>query len=357
MVRPDSRQPVLAAVAGSGGNPYRLRRLTLEAPRDDEVLVRIVACGICHTDVDMAEGCAAPAVFGHEGAGVVMRVGKSVSRLKPGDSVVLSFASCGRCAACEAGRPADCDHFMTLNFGGSRLDGSNGFEENVSGHFFGQSSFATYALATERNAVKIDASLPLDVMAPLGCGLQTGAGTVIHSLAVSRGQSLVIAGAGSVGLGALMAARIQGASRRIVVEPVAERRRLALELGATAAFSPEQALAGAIRAGLPEGADGLVDTAGDPTLHRAIPDWLSDRGRVAWLTGGPGAPLKPGQHGRPVIQGDADPQRFIPAMIGWYRAGDFPVQKLIRRYPFEAINQAHADAAAGRVIKAVLIMS
>ncbi|TBW51269.1 NAD(P)-dependent alcohol dehydrogenase [Marinobacter halodurans] len=348
--------PICAAVAGDGGHPFRLASLSLEAPREDEVLVRIVACGICHTDIDMAASCATPTVLGHEGAGIVERVDKDVTTVEPGDHVVLSFASCGDCAACNNGAPADCDAFMAANFAGARLDGSQALSDGVSGHFFGQSSFATHALANARNTVKVDPDLPLEHLAPLGCGLQTGAGTVVHSLAVAPRQSLVIVGAGAVGLGALMAARRTGARPIVVVEPVAQRRSLALELGADDALSPEQALAGGIAAAFPRGVDGLIDSAGDSGIFRAIPDWLAHGGAVAYLTGGYGGGLKDGQTGLSVIQGDADPQRFIPQMIDWYRAGSFPIDRLITRYPFDAINTAQADAAAGRVIKPVLVM-
>lgn len=349
-------QLITAAVAGSGGAPYRLSPLELEPPGPDEVLVRIVACGICHTDIDMTAGCDTPTVFGHEGAGIVERVGDNVEGLSSGDHVVLSFDSCGKCAACEEGAPADCEDFMAANFSCARLDGSNGLSDGVSGHFFGQSSFATHALASYRNAVKVDHDLPLDILAPLGCGLQTGAGTVVHSLAMGDSQSLVIVGAGAVGLGALMAAKRVGARPLVVVEPVEERRKLALALGADHALAPEDALDGSVRERLPDGASFLIDTTGDGAVFQAIPDWLTDEGQVAYLTGAEGGGLKAGQSGHSVIQGDADPQQFIPQMIEWYRAGEFPVDRLVTRYAFEDIDRAYADAAASRVIKAVLVM-
>ncbi|BES69079.1 NAD(P)-dependent alcohol dehydrogenase [Marinobacter nanhaiticus D15-8W] len=349
-------QPVRAAVAGDNGRPFRMASLELEAPRPEEVLVRLVACGICHTDVGMTAGCAAPTVFGHEGAGIVEQVGANVSRLAPGDPVVLSFDSCGNCSACRAGMPAACDHFMAANFSCARLDGSNALSDGVNGHFFGQSSFATYALASTRNAIRVDRDLPLDVLAPLGCGLQTGAGTVVHSLSIGEDKSLVITGAGAVGLGALMAAKRVGARPLIVVEPVEERRELALALGADYALTPENALEGGIAERLADGASFLIDTAGDSAVFQAIPDWLTDDGQVAYLTGAEGGGLKPSQSGRSVIQGDADPQQFIPQMIEWYRAGEFPVDRLVTRYAFEDIDRAYADAAASRVIKAVLVM-
>ncbi|WP_129140762.1 alcohol dehydrogenase catalytic domain-containing protein [Modicisalibacter coralii] len=350
------RQTIRAAVAGRSGARWRLETLELDAPRDDEILVRIHACGICHTDLDMAASCPTPSVLGHEGAGIVEVVGRDVDDLAPGDAVVLSFAACGACAACRAGHPADCAHFMTLNFAGTRLDGSNALSDGVRGHFFGQSAFATHALAARRNAVRVDRELDLALVAPLGCGLQTGAGTVVNSLALAAGEGLAIVGAGAVGLGALLAANIVGAEPRVVIEPLAERRELAASLGATRTLAPEAALAGGMRDAFPAGAPALIDTAGDAAIFAAIPGWLAADGRVAWLTGAAGGGLEPGQQGHSVIQGDADPQRFIPWLLDAHRRGDFPLERLITRYPFEAIEAAAEDAEAGRVIKPVLVM-
>lgn len=186
---------IQAAVLRKKGGPLKIESLDLQGPRDDEVLVRIVATGICHTDIDFCDdwdGAADPVVLGHEGAGVVERVGKGVKR---GDHVVLSYQSCGRCRHCRRGHPTDCEHFYEANFGFKRLDGSNALQRSgVRGHFFGQSSFATHSLVTERNLVKVPKGLRLEVLAPLGCGLQTGAGTVMNSLKVSAGASIAIFG-------------------------------------------------------------------------------------------------------------------------------------------------------------------
>ena len=207
---------IQAAVLRKTGRPLKIESLEMECPRDDEVLVRIVASGICHTDISFVDDWAeaeGAVVLGHEGAGVVEQVGKKVKSVKRGDHVVISYQSCGKCRACKGGRPAHCEHFYEANFGFARLDGSNALQRSgVRGHFFGQSSFATYSLATERNIVKVPKDLNLEILAPLGCGLQTGAGTVMNSLTVSKGESIVVFGTGSVGLAAIMAARIVGAN-------------------------------------------------------------------------------------------------------------------------------------------------
>jgi aryl-alcohol dehydrogenase len=226
---------IRAAVLREPGRPLRIEKLEMEGPREDEVLVRLVASGICHTDIDFCDsGGVGPAVLGHEGAGVVERLGKSVKGVRVGDHVVLSYQSCGQCRACRGDQPADCQRFYEANFGFQRLDGSKALESSgVRGHFFGQSSFATHTLATMRNLVKVPRTLPLELLAPLGCGLQTGAGTVMNSLAVKAGSSIAVFGAGAVGLAAVMAARIVGARTIIAVDIKPLRLKLALQLGAT----------------------------------------------------------------------------------------------------------------------------
>jgi len=228
---------IRAAVLRKKGGPLQIESLELEGPRDDEVLVRIVASGICRTDIDICEdwdSANTPVVLGHEGAGVVEQVGKLVKGVKQGDHVVLSYQSCGHCRQCRSGHPSGCEHLYEANFGFKRLDGSNALQRSgVRGHFFGQSSFATHALATERNLVVVPKDLNLELLAPLGCGLQTGAGTVINSLKIKGGASIAIFGTGAVGIAAVMAARIVGACPIIGVDIHQMRLELALELGAT----------------------------------------------------------------------------------------------------------------------------
>ncbi len=161
---------IQAAVLRQGGGALEIESLEMEGPRDDEVLVRLVASGICHTDIDFCDDWTGPpVVLGHEGAGVVEQVGRKVKGVQPGDHVVLSYQSCGRCPECRSGHPTVCEHFWDVNFGFQRLDGSNALHlSGVRGHFFGQSSFSTQALATGRNLVKVPQDLPLKFLAPLG---------------------------------------------------------------------------------------------------------------------------------------------------------------------------------------------
>jgi len=361
--RAATTRAIRAAVLRKAGGPLRIERLELEAPREDEVLVRIVAAGICRTDIDLCDEHGAaeePVVLGHEGAGIVEQAGKRVKKVRRGDHVVLSFQSCGRCSACRGGRPAHCARLYQANFGFRRLDGSNALASSgVGGHFFGQSSFATYALATERNLVKVPKDLPLELLAPLGCGLQTGAGTVLNTLRVRKGASVAVFGSGAVGLAAVMAARIAGARPIIAVDVVAARLALALELGATHALDNRRGrLAARIAAITGGGVDYVLEITGAPAMERIGAALLNPRGTLALVARPDGNASLPGRRRRvSVIQGDSVPQRFIPRLIALWRSGRFPIERLVRPYPFGAINRAIADARRGRTIKPVLRMS
>lgn len=354
---------IQGAVLRKQGGPLRIESLELEGPRDDEVLVRIVASGICHTDIDLCDcwdSADSPVVLGHEGAGVAEQVGKHVKGVECGDHVVLSYQSCGHCRQCRSGRPTDCEHFWELNFGFARLDGSNAMQRSgVRGHFFGQSSFATLALATKRNLVKVPEDLPLEMLAPLGCGIQTGAGTVMNSLKVSKGASIAIFGTGAVGLAAVMAARIVGADPIIGVDIKPKRLELALELGATHVIDNHQNdVASCVKEITGSGVDFVVETTGNRKIHRLAIDVLNPHGIVADLTGASGTDSLPdGRKTLGIIQGDAVPQSFIPKLIELYRAGEFPFDRLVKFYDFSQIDEAIADAKRGDTIKPVLRVS
>jgi aryl-alcohol dehydrogenase/geraniol dehydrogenase (NAD+) len=361
-----------AAIARAQQAPLTLEDIDVAAPRPDEVLVRMAATGICHTDVVCVNGFPVPMpiVLGHEGAGVVEAVGSGISGLAPGDHVLLSFNSCGSCANCKSHEPAYCHQFLGLNFGGMRLeDGSSPLShlgEKVHGQFFGQSSFATLAIARAVNAVKVDRSLPLASLAPLGCGVQTGAGAVMNSLKVRAGRSLLVFGCGAVGLSAVMAAKIVGAGAIVVVEPNAARRALALELGATRALDPKgpDDLVGALREAGGGGFDYALDTSGIPAVMKTAVDVLLPNGMLGLIgIPPPDAPMPMsimdlymrGLGVKCVVEGDADPQVFIPKLVELYRAGKLPLDRLIKQFPFERINDAFAAAMDGSVIKPVVI--
>jgi aryl-alcohol dehydrogenase len=357
---------VRAAVIEAKDGPFVFRDVEVDAPRSDEVVVRIVATGVCHTDAHIrSQGYAAPLplVLGHEGAGVVERVGSDVTSVVPGDRVVMSFPSCGRCHHCLAGHPAYCDHNLRLSFGGARLDGSSAYQGGVHGHFFGQSSFATYSIANERNTVKVASDIPLELLGPLGCGLQTGAGAVLNSLHVPTGASIAVFGAGAVGLAAVMAAAVAGAAPIIAVDLNDERLELARELGATHAVngSREDTRARLLEI-TPRGLDYVVDLTGSPKMLALAVEALAPTGTAALVGAarqGTQAPvdmalLLNGRVLRGVIQGDAVPQLFIPKLIDLYRAGKFPFDRLVRFYDFTDVERAFEDSKQGRTIKPVL---
>jgi aryl-alcohol dehydrogenase len=354
---------IQAAVTEAPGGNFRIETLRIDPPGKDQVLVRIVACGVCHTDMVMRDGALPvpfPAVFGHEGAGVVEAVGPGVTGLAPGDHVLLSFDSCGACSACHDHQPGYCPEFFPRNFLGTLGPDQGGLwrgEDRVGSNIFGQSAFATHALAHPRNVVKVDADLPLHLLAPLGCGIQTGAGTVLETLKVDAGQSIAIFGAGAVGLAAVMAAAIAGASRIALLDRHAHRLDLGSELGATETTTRLEGLTGPF--------DHIVDTTGVPALLGAAVDLLAGRGTLALVGAYPSDPklaidasaiMSMGRRIVGVVEGGIDPQRFVPELIAHYRAGWLPMEKLVRTYPFAAIDQAVHDSEIGAVIKPVLLM-
>ena len=363
---------VKAAVARAPHAPMSLETLDLEAPRDDEILVRVVATGICHTDIamrDQAYPVPQPIVLGHEGAGIVERVGRSVRKVAEGDHVVMSFDSCGGCPSCHAHLPSYCHHFFEHNFAGSRRDGSSPFKAegvSVHGNFFGQSSFATHALCRERNVVKVPREAPLEILGPLACGIQTGAGAIINALKVGPGASLAVFGTGSVGLSAIMAARLSGAAVIIGIDRNAGRLALAQELGATHSIDASTGDAVAtVMAITGTGTDFSFETTGIATVVRQAVEALAPRGRCGIVGASPvgtevsldlGHLMTAGRSIRGIVEGDANPDVFIPQLIELNRQGRFPFDRLIRMYELTDINAAIEAAESGAVVKPVVRM-
>lgn len=360
-----------AAVTRARAAPMGIETLDLEAPRADEIVVKLAATGICHTDIamrDQAYPVPQPIVLGHEGAGVVAAVGTAVTKVKPGDPVVMSFNSCGHCPSCSDHAPNYCYDFFGYNFAGRRPDGSTALSrdgEAVHSHFFGQSSFATHALCHQRNVVKVPADVPLELLGPLACGVQTGAGAVINSLRVTMGQSLAVFGVGSVGLSAVMAARLAGAGTIIAVDLNADRLTLATELGATHAVDAGRTdVVDAIRSLTGgAGADFTFEATGVIAVLRQAIDALAPRGTCGFVGASPAGSevavnvtdiMTAGRKIQGIVEGDSNPDVFIPRLIDFYRQGRFPFDKLMRFYPFESINAAIDDAEHGRAVKAVV---
>jgi aryl-alcohol dehydrogenase len=361
---------IVAAVSRGIGMPMQLERCQLQEPGDEEILVRLVATGICHTDMAMRDHkiypIPHPAVFGHEGGGIVERVGRSVTSVKPGDHVVLSFGFCGHCVPCDDHHPSYCTHFDDYNFHGTRGDGTTPLSQQGQpiSFFQAQSSFATHTVCSERHVVVMPKDIPLDLLCALGCAVQTGAGGVINSLGMKFGQSIAVFGTGSVGLCALMAARMIGASDIIAIDRNAERLALAGKLGATATIDTrEESVVEAMRRLVPGGVDFTFETTANMPLLKQATEVLTRRGTCGFVGGIPAGTevtldvewmMTGGRSFRGIILGDSDPKSFLPEMAKAIANGSFPIDRIITRYPFERINDAIGDSETGKSIKAVL---
>jgi aryl-alcohol dehydrogenase len=363
---------IKAAVAREQGGSLTLESVMLEAPRDHEILVRVVATGVCHTDLVVLAGhlpTPFPVVLGHEGAGVVEQVGSAISKVKPGDHVVMTYNSCGVCPSCKDHATSYCHEFFPRNFFAVRDDGTSGLSHNgasIHGNFFGQSSFATHALCHEANVVKVAPELPLELLGPLACGIQTGAGAVMNALQVPAGRSFAVFGTGSVGLSAVMAAQVVGASTIIAVDMNDERLALARELGATHTINPAQQHATeTIMEITGFGVDYALDTTGLPAVIRNAVESLAPRGTCGIL----GAPapetrieldethfMSGGRRLIGIVEGDANPDTFIPTLAELYAKGRFPFDRLVKFYRLDQINEAIADSESGRTVKPIIRM-
>ena len=367
-------QPAVAAVLNQPNGPFEIEAVSVAPPQAGEVRVAIKAVGISHTDIVVASGAMGlhfPAVLGHEGAGIVEAVGPGVTSVDVGDKVLLTFNSCGKCKPCSQDEPAYCQQFVPLNMLCMRTDGSTRLHQGdipISDNFFGQSSFASFAIANERNVLKVDDDADLAVLAPLGCGIQTGVGAVLRSLEGKPGETLVVIGGGAVGLSALLGGKIVGCASIVVIEPQLNRRVLALDLGATHVIDPSAGnVVQAVRAILPDGADMLIDTSGFmPVVEQAV-NMIANRGRIG-LIGVPGSLdavlpvpvvqwITIGGTVRGIIEGDSDPHVFLPELIAHHKAGRLPIEAFTRTYPLDQINQAIEDAHTGKCIKAVLTLA
>lgn len=367
---------ITAAIVDNVESDFRISQVHLDEPRADEVRVRIMAAGMCHTDLAVRAGHTpfpVPAVLGHEGAGVVEAVGPAVGGIAVGDRVVLSYASCGRCQACYEGRPVQCASWMQLNFGGARLDGSNAMrwqQDNPSvlhGHFFGQSSFATATVVSERSVVRVESDAAWEVLAPLGCAVQTGAGTVLNVLRPHPGSSLVVYGAGSVGLAAVLAAQLTALSRIVVVDLVPERLELARSLGATHVVDArDNDVLDGVRDLTGGGADFAIDTTGNTSVLRQAVDGLAVNGICAVVGAPPfGKEVSFDANSflirNPVVvgvnQGLSAARSFIPALIALHDNGRLPVDRLVTTFPFTDINVAAKATLDGKAIKPVLLLA
>jgi Zn-dependent alcohol dehydrogenase len=366
---------VLRAVAErrpySESKPLVLEEVELGAPRAGELLVRIAAAGVCHSDVSVVDGSRVrplPMALGHEASGVVEEVGAGVRDVRPGDHVVLTFVpSCGTCPECSSGRPALCTPAAAANGAGVLLHGPSLLrdrEGRTVNHHLGVSGFARHAVVARESAVVVPKDVPLPVAALFGCAVLTGAGAVLNTASVRPGQSVAVFGLGGVGLASVMAAAVAGAHPIVAVDPVQAKRALALELGATHAFAPEEADK-AIKDLTGGGVDVAFEAAGVPAVLEAafraprrggttIAMGLPHPSRTLTL---PALPFA--GEGRTLAgsyMGSAAPQRDIPRFITLWKAGRMPVDRLqSATLPLEKINDAFEALAAGVAVRQVLL--
>lgn len=363
---------ITAAVVREKSGPFVIETLELDDPRPNEVLVQIVASGMCHTDLhgrDGYYGTPFPAVFGHEGAGRVTTVGRDVKSVAPGDHVIISFPWCGQCPSCKAHVPAHCLRQWDLKMRGTRPDGSTLMRKGsapVYSAFFQQSSFGTYAISQEPWVVKVRPDAPLDRLGPFACGIQTGAGAVMNVVRPHAGESLAVFGVGGVGLSALMAAKLAGCDPLIAVDIRAARLALARELGAThaidAGVTPD--VVSEIRRITRYGVRHSIETTAVPAMFRQAVDALMPLGTCILLgSARPGVEaafemvkLQEGRGVRGVIQGWSEPQTFLPRLVDLMMEGKLPVERLMTWYELSDINRAAEDATRGATIKPVLRM-
>ncbi len=367
---------VLAAVAYDNQPQFTIEELDLTGPGADEILIRIAGVGLCHTDVKALAGgmgVPKPIVLGHEGAGVVEQIGARVKKVKPGDHVVLTYDCCGACAACNGGNPAYCQQTAALNFRDGiprdtglfrRISGPPAGEAGaeIRGHFFGQSSFASYAIARERNTIPVRKDAPLEILGVLGCGVQTGAGAIINSFAAKPGDSIAIFGVGPVGLSAVMGGVACGCSEIVAVDVLESRLAMAKDLGATKTIlaSPQTKASDDLRRLIPAGVNFALDTTGIAQSYLQAIASLTTKGTFGFITI-PAGTFEPnlgqvmlgGLNIRGIVQGDSVPDKFIPHLLDLYLAGRLPFDRLVTKYPFRKINDAVEDQAAGKVVKPV----
>lgn len=362
---------IRAAVTTSQGADFEIKELHIRMPEKDEVLVKVVATGMCHTDLiirDQYYPVPLPIVLGHEGSGIVEAIGENVKNLQVGDHVVLTYGYCGECEQCYNGNSAYCAEFYNQNFSGAGPAGQHVLCQHdhteMHDHFFSQSSFASYAISRERNTIRVTKDAPLELLGPLGCGIQTGAGAVMNTLKVTPASSFVVWGAGAVGLSALLAAKVSGATCIIAVDIVESRLQLAKELGATHCInSREQDPVAAIKQISNGGVNFALESTGRTDILKQAIDALGILGKIAVV----GAPrlgecaafdvndlLLSGKSIMGVVEGSSTPKKFIPQLVALYQQGKFPFDKLVKFYEFEDINQAAADSSSGVTLKPIV---
>lgn len=343
----------IAAIQRRPYEPLSIEEIDLHEPKEHEVLVRVVACGICHTDLMVKDHAASyPYLLGHEGSGVVVSVGKQVTEFSPGDPVIASYTSCGKCENCLSGKPYACQYIYDPYFYGFREDGTSPASWNGKrmGALIRQGAYARHMVVSERALTRVDAKLDIRILAPLGCGVMTGAGSIWNYLRPSIGETIIILGFGGVGFGAVCAARNLGLKRIVVVDKDTERLKTASACGATETIRSAE-----MKEFIKDNSgkfDYLFDSTGSMELLREVEAVLSPAAAGCGSAGGSlcSHPFES------IDEGHSIPQEMIAEMIRWYRRGTLPMREIVRFYPFDLVNQAITAMEHGEVIKPILIM-
>lgn len=354
--------------------PLEVTEVELAPPGPGEVLVRVVAAGLCHSDLSIINGDRprrTPIVLGHEAAGVVEALGEGVTDLAPGDHVILVFvASCGHCEPCSEGRPVLCEPAGAANVAGTLLGGGRrlSYQGETIDHFIGVSAFAEYAVLSRRSLQKIDKELPLEIAALFGCAVMTGVGAVVNTSQVRPGQSVAVVGLGGVGLSALMGALAAGASRVVAVDLAEDKLALAMALGAT----------DVINAGHEQAVEQLRDLTGGGVDHalemvgsaKAL-EFAYKVTRRGGTTVTVGLPASSQNFTTPVWRmvaeertlkgsylGSCVPRRDIGRFVSLYRNGRLPVDRLLTgKLTLDQINEGFDRLQRGEAIRQVIVMN
>jgi len=362
---------ITAAVTREKGT-YNFETVELAEPKANEVLIRMVACGICHTDFAVIEQFLPiqyPYVAGHEGVGVIEKVGSGVEDLAPGDRVTISFPSCGKCDSCNDGRPYACESGFECLFGGNYRDGTKrmkGEDGAEIGVMFGQGSFATYTIADQSNTIKVDVDSDdeLAKLCSLGCGVQTGAGAVLNRMKPRPGRSIAVFGCGTVGLAGVMGAKIAGCSVIIAVDISPSRLEMAKELGATHLINGrDEDVEARIFEITGKGLNYALEAAGNPNVTLTMLDCMARDGVavVVSVTGPASVPIilekhimNPSVTITGAVEGCSNPKVIIPELTRFYKEGRLPVDKLNSFYDFKDMDKALKDCHDGVAIKPIL---
>lgn len=353
--------------------PLAIETLELEPPGPGELLVRVLAAGLCHSDLSVIDGSrprVMPMVLGHEAAGEVVATGPGVEGFAPGDRAVLSFVpACGHCAPCAGGRPALCEPGAAANIAGSLLSGERRWRrppERVH-HHLGVSGFAEHTVVAAQSAVKVDAELPPEIAALFGCAVMTGVGAVVNTARVAPGESVAVFGLGGVGLAALLGARVAGAYPLVAVDVLESKLALARELGATDVVraGPGVDVAAAVRAASGGGVHYAIESVG----HEQVLAEAYAATRRGGTTVTVGLPHPARQFSVPAVSlvaeertvkgsylGSCVPSRDIPRFVALYRAGLLPVDRLLSRtLALDEINAGFDALASGAAVRQVVL--